>query len=666
MFIQSHHRLPAVSAICSSIALALTLAWSPANALPPEGVGLSPNLIAHSVQGMAVSDGFGWLVSGVGDVNGDGLGDYLVAEDPARAGGGAGGGRIHIIYGSRGDAGRPGIRLDQHAGFTIDHAAVPEMGIEGAIQRTATGAGDVNGDGYSDIIVSSMPSAPLLSSGAAHVIYGSPLGVDVDLRIPLPRWRGFMIRNPSWLSTDFGSQVAGVGDVNGDGFDDVAVSEATEHFVIFGGGNRDTVDTLAMPRTVGFRLLPNPADNVHINGTAIAGAGDFNGDGYSDVVVSAPGPRLPHEPVNRFAAQLYVVHGGAVARDIPLAMLGGGLGLRVRHAEPGTQFGYDVASVGDYNGDGRSDLLVSAPNHHSDGHAFLIFGRDGGVLEMNRFDVNDGWIIESGDSGFTPVVVGSAGDLNQDGRADLLFGDGINPDVDGRGMAIAWSNFAPAGRRALPARHQGLYAWDTFGRDIGYSIGHMGDSDGDGVSELLLGMPSLDGADHGWAIQIEQNGFVSPNDYPRYSGFVRDRKCPASRPGVYGSAIGTSGTGADHAWSWSRMWVRSCGGTGRSYRVSASLGRAGVGFNLPTQITLPFSWRTSFEGDAPAEVEVTVRYLAHRMPAGLAERLISVHMRPARGGEIVPARITRRDNVRDTISFMVPTATAMDIGFGAN
>ena len=190
----------------------------------------------------------------------------------------------------------------------------------------------------------------------------------------------------------------------------------------------------------------------------------------------------------------------------------------------------------------------------------------------------------------------------------------------------------------------------------------MGDTDGDGASRIgRHGEPGWRRPRPDGAGRAER--FMSPNVDPRHGGFRRDPRCAVAADGLWQSHRNDRHL-ADHAWAWSRLWVRSCGGTGRKFGVSATLARQQVSFDLPAHVTLPFSWQTAFNGAPPAEVEVTVRYLSHRIPENSSEQTMDVYMKPTRGGEAVRARVTRRDPRRDTISFMVPTATAMEIGFG--
>lgn len=251
-------------------------------------------------------DGFGWNIAGVGDVNGDGFGDALLGyDDTASASylylGGPNGlasspsgsvldgsrvaalgdinadgyadvgvsylfGHILTIY----EGGRTGLTR-----LTVLNSPQPGMALEGV-----SGAGDLNGDGYSDFV------AALSSATDAYVFYGSATGVQSGTT--------HLALNGVLGSTGFGGNVDGAGDVNGDGFEDVVVGAYTANTIyLFLGGAAGVTSTA-------WSVMSAPANGMY--GYGIAGLGDVDGDGFDDIAV-APAMCAGHP--------IYVLRGGS-------------------------------------------------------------------------------------------------------------------------------------------------------------------------------------------------------------------------------------------------------------------------------------------------------------------------------------------------------------------
>ena len=178
-----------------------------------------------------------------------------------------------------------------------------------------------------------------------------------------------------------GYSVQSAGDVNGDGYDDIIVGApfADAHgvdsgaaYVIFGqaGGFAADVNLTMLNGTNGFKLSGIAAGD-HAGG-AVAGAGDFNGDGYADVLIGADG-----SDVNGVdSGQAYVVlgHGGTFATNFDLLTIDGDNGSSFNGEKAGDHAGWSVAPTLDFNADGAPDLLIGAPGAAT---SYLVFGQDG-------------------------------------------------------------------------------------------------------------------------------------------------------------------------------------------------------------------------------------------------------------------------------------------------
>ena len=403
---------------------------------------------------------FGTSVAGAGDVNGDGYDDVIVGA-PDFDNGLGGEGAVFVFYGS-----------------TSGLSAKPDWKVESNQANAAFGtsvatAGDVDNDGYDDVIVGTPGySNGETNEGAALVYYGSAMGP-----ITTPNWRV----ESNQIDANLGWSVATAGDVNGDNYDEVIV----------GAPNYDTVERNEGAAFVYYgsavRLKTTDYWSVKFNqkdatfGWSVGTAGDVNKDDYADVIVGAPKFDTT-ENIDNNSGMAFVYLGGSPKLTTTSIWSANSI-------QAGANLGWSVATAGDVNGDGCDDIIVGAPGYSSgqvnEGAAFVYFGFDKKGLSATA-----NWTVESDqENAGLGWSVATAGDVNADGFAEVIVGAPWhrNGQTD-QGAAFVYHGSASGLSSTFNWSSESNQEYSYFG----YSVATAGDVNKDGYSDVLIGAPWYD------------------------------------------------------------------------------------------------------------------------------------------------------------------------------
>ena len=414
--------------------------------------------------GQAAGDYFGWAISTAGDVNGDGYDDIIIGAYNNDAGGNNAG-RAYIYFG--------GATMDYIADIIITGQAVSDF-----LGTSVSTAGDVNGDGYSDVIIGANGSNGGATDGGRVYIYfgGETMDNTADVTIT-----GTVANN--FLGTD----VATAGDVNGDGYSDVIVATYVNNsntgiaYIYFGGPSINTTPDVTMTGEAAGNFFSS----------SISSAGDVNGDGYSDVIVGAYG----NDGFANNAGRAYIYFGGAVMNNTPDIIMNG--------EAASDNFGVTVSSTGDVNGDGYSDVVVGAYlNSGGTGKAYIFLG---GAVMDNTADVVMTGQTTADNFG---ISVSSAGDINGDAYSDVIVGAYLN-DAGGNNTGRAYVYY---GGETMDNIKDVILTGEADDDRFGSAVALAGDVNGDGYDDMLVGayLNNYNGADAGRAY-LYLNSLTGPD-----------------------------------------------------------------------------------------------------------------------------------------------------------
>jgi FG-GAP repeat len=322
------------------------------------------------------------------------------------------------------------------------------MAVNGQFGYSVAGAGDINHDGFDDVIIGANTANAASGNAAGSVFVYS--GSNGNL---LLQWNG------AASYSNFGQSVSGVPDVNQDGYADLLIGAP-----LFDVGAMTAAGAAYLYSGADGSLLQQwegQATNFNF-GASVSHAGDVNLDGVPDLIIGAPAA----SPNGKVSAGSVYVYSGADSSQL----------YRWNGLFAGDRLGASVSTAGDLNGDQYADLLVGAPEADrggltDSGVAYVLSGIDGSVLFSH-----DGQ-TPFGQFGFS---VGNTGDFNQDGLTDLLVGA---PYVNAAGQAPAGSVFLYSGADASL-----LHSWngERSGDHFGYSVSSAGDVNKNGRSELII------------------------------------------------------------------------------------------------------------------------------------------------------------------------------------
>ncbi len=367
--------------------------------------------------------------------------------------------------------------------------------------RAVAGAGDVNGDGIDDVLVSAWDTGIFAPPGTVYLIYGTQYFPPQTLGLA----SADVVITGVQSGDRAGASLAGVGDVDGDGFDDFLIgadghdrtagaADSGRAYLVYGGPS--------LPATLSLGGLAGGAGVVFegaaggdLTGVSVAGARDVNGDGRPDLLLGGTGA----DPLGRNqAGHVHLVYGSNAFPDfVDLAGFGASDGVLIQGAAAVDHLGQSVSTAGRFDGDGFDDVVLGADDGNSggpdSGTAYVVFGGNALPATLDLASLGSAGVVLVGDGAtdFTGQSVSGGGDVNRDGRDDVVVGapgyDDTGTD-EGRAYVVFGSASPPTSIDLGALGAAGVTLTGVDGSDeTGWAVAMGGDMNGDKRDDVLVG-----------------------------------------------------------------------------------------------------------------------------------------------------------------------------------
>jgi len=433
------------------------------------------------------------------DFNGDGIHDFIVGAS-GNADAGVDAGAVYIFFGATNLSGTKSMGGVGSADVTfLGKTSGDLLGI------SVSAAGDINGDGFDDILVGAhLNGEGGGSAGSAYIFFGA---TNLSGTKSLGQGASADVTILGKIGDRLGQNVSGAGDINGDGFDDIIVAAHLNDdggtddegavYIFFGASDLSGTKSLGGAQSADVTILGKAANDFLGNG--VSGAGDINGDGFDDIVVGAPfndDGAGGIGGVNDNEGAAYIFFGASNLSGTKSLGKGASADVTILGKAASDFLGRNVSGAGDINGDGFDDSFLGAYGYdisgtNQEGAAYIFFGASNlsGTKSLGEVQSADVTILGKAASDQLGRNVSGAGDINDDGYDDIIVGAARNDDGGSNNEGAAYIFF---GSTTLSGTKDTGSADVTFlgkaaGDQLGRGVSGLGDVNADGIPDVIMG-----------------------------------------------------------------------------------------------------------------------------------------------------------------------------------
>jgi hypothetical protein len=483
----------------------------------------------------------GIAVTKAGDVNSDGIDDFLISSFSTNNANYGQYGVVHLVYGNRNLHLLPSNLLNATVSQCVKFTASQYNYIGGSSKKPIASVGDMNKDGFDDMLIAARGYSGSFENGEAFIVFGSNNLTNLNLDL-LTAQRGIIVRGNS-VASNLGCSVTGLDDFNGDGFPDAAISShyypSSTKFglvaIIYGSRSMTNIPVVnSLTSKQGVLIVGARANSFF--GSFLVGVGDFNGDGSPDLLASTSS----YFDGTSFSQGYYLIYGGnytSPSNKVNITQLIQSQSAIALYGLSSNDFVADKVNI---NNDPLMDIVIgSMPSKK----ACVVYGTRNRVhINLVALTVTQGFCVLGSSANIIFYQVSGIGDFNSDGFDDFALGDkGISSGNGAVYVIYGGRNLTSIDLSSGLPDSRGFTVVGYGAGNIGSGLGGGGDFNHDGHSDLLIGAPNIiQSSSAVGKMFVVYGGQSFPTSQPTTQPSRQPTRQPSSQPSFQPGSVPTA------------------------------------------------------------------------------------------------------------------------------